>query len=125
MTGADFVLLSPYQNEYTKSGTNSEVAHNDESYSSNTNPVESNAQQGEALDGSPANASASRTADPAHSNKTHRDPSTASGIKGAESKGNRSGNGGASADDASKAKFEKLSKGHDDIQQVGGRSVTN
>lgn len=116
----------PYQNEYTKSGTNSEVAHNDESYSSNTNPEQSNARQGEALDGSPANKAYSDDYTPKHSNKTHRDSGSASSMnQSSGTQGNNSGNSGASEADVSKSKFDTLSKNKEDVQQVGGRKVTN
>lgn len=111
-----------YQNEYTKSGTNSEVAHNAESYSKdNTDPVKSNEKQGEALDSSPANASASRDAESHTSNKNEQDRKSASGYS--QGRGSSESNV-ASKQDASEDKFGKISKGHDDIQTVGGRKVT-
>ena len=110
---------APYQNEYTKSGTNSEVAHEEESYSRNTNPEESNRRQGEALDSSPANASASRNAEPNKSNKTHGDNTQSSGYSQKRTESS------TKSEDTSKSKFEKISKGHDDIQTVGGRKVDN
>lgn len=121
-------LAAPYQNEVTKSGTNSEVAHNDDSYSpDNTDPTRSNEKQGEALDASPANAAASRSADAGNSsNKSGRNQTSSSGFNSASgSQGNRSGNKDVSRDDTSTAKFDKLSKENEDVQDVGGRKVTN
>lgn len=126
---------APYQNEVTKSGTNSEVAHHDESYDGgNTDPEESNRRQGESLDSSPANKHASRDARKGTSNKTERTTADASGYKTGNggSQGNQAtqgtGNQGTgSSGQSAESKFDNmgLGKGHDDPQQVGGRKVTN
>lgn len=126
---------APYQNEMTKSGTNTEVAHDQDSFDgSNTDPERSQRRQGESLDSSPANKDASRDARKGTSNKTERTTADASGYSSsnAGSQGNRetqgTGNQGTgSSGQSGKSKFDDigLGKGHDDPQQVGDKKVTN
>ncbi|BFZ56587.1 hypothetical protein PYCC9005_003634 [Savitreella phatthalungensis] len=109
---------APYQNEYTRTGTHEEVSHSEEAYSRNTNPEKSLRESDGALEGSGANADWSKNYRPNKSNKTHRDPSTASGHVRAGGDGAENG-AGANAD-AAQSKFEKLEReGTEDKRYIG------